>query len=294
LYNGKEKQEELGLEWLDFGARMYQPEIARWHGLDKLADKYFSTSPYVYVLNRPTVAIDPDGKRVYFVGGANNDQDGWNYIHRWQNAFAGRGITDFVRVNASNGKNADIAFTAQYRNSGYEAVTRPNSMNNYVGGLSPAIMEYTNETRPVQNETIDNTVKYYQQQLKENPLEEGEQFNLAGYSYGSVLQAQAALKLAKSGQVIDNLVLIGSPIGDDSDLMGQLKGQKNIKNIIRYDISGDLLSNPKDVLEFIQGGAKTAKEGDNAPHFDAARPGKEADKLIQTIVTWLQQQGVKN
>jgi hypothetical protein len=54
------------------------------------------------------------------------------------------------------------------------------------------------------------------------------------------------------------------------------------------------LSNPKDVLEFIQGGAKTAKEGDNAPHFDAARPGKEADKLIQTIVTWLQQQGVKN
>ena len=52
-------------------------------------------------------------------------------------------------------------------------------------------------------------------------------------------------------------------------------------------------------MEFLQGGASATTvpvvgEGDNAHHFDAARPGNQADKLINTIVQWLQQQGVKN
>ena len=189
----------------------------------------------------------------------------------------------------SNGKAADIAFTDRYRSSAYEL-----KQGFIGGGRTPPIGIGGMEKVPVQNETITKTVAAYQEDLKKSPLKEGEQFNLAGYSYGSVLQAQVALKLANSGQVIDNLILIGSPIGDNSDLYKELSGNKNIKNILRYDLKGDALSNPQDVYDFLKGAGQGFIQGDNAHHFDAARPGKEANKLIDVIVQWLKDKGVKN
>lgn len=62
LYNGKEHDEETG--WDDFGARMYNSQIGRWHNIDPLAIVYHSYSPYNYTLNNPIYYKDPDGKRV--------------------------------------------------------------------------------------------------------------------------------------------------------------------------------------------------------------------------------------
>ena len=248
-YNGKELQET---GFYDYGSRQYMPDIVRWGTVDKLSEKYPFASNYAYVLNRPTVAVDPDGKRVYFIGGAGNDQDGWDYVNRWARAFASNGMNDFYRVNATRGKTADIEFTTMYRQTGYERMN--NSMSpSAMGGFGTTLYNaYNTETKPVQDDMIDATVSMYQQQLKDNPLQEGEQFNMVGYSYGSVLQAQSALRLADSGQVIDNLVLIGSPISDKSDLMKQLKGNSNIKNVTRYDLKGDLLSILKTFWSFFK------------------------------------------
>jgi RHS repeat-associated protein len=60
-YNGKEKQDELDLGWLDYGARMYQPEIGRWNAIDPMADAYYSNSAYSYVLGNPIANRDQDG-----------------------------------------------------------------------------------------------------------------------------------------------------------------------------------------------------------------------------------------
>ncbi|MBQ8628266.1 MAG: hypothetical protein IJ421_02185 [Prevotella sp.] len=63
-YNGKELDRMHGLDWYDYGARMYDAVLAGWTSMDPLAEEYYHVSPYVYCLNNPVNAIDPDGRYV--------------------------------------------------------------------------------------------------------------------------------------------------------------------------------------------------------------------------------------
>jgi RHS repeat-associated protein len=61
-YNGKEKQEEFGLNWNDYGARFYDPHLGRWHAIDPMTDTQEQWSPYHYVYGNPVLRTDPDGR----------------------------------------------------------------------------------------------------------------------------------------------------------------------------------------------------------------------------------------
>lgn len=63
LNSGKEEQKALNstLPLIDYGARMYDPTIARWMSVDPMAEKYYHISPYGYCKGNPILLVDPDG-----------------------------------------------------------------------------------------------------------------------------------------------------------------------------------------------------------------------------------------
>jgi RHS repeat-associated protein len=55
-YNGKEEQ--AGLGWLDYGARLYDPAVPRWLQVDPLTDEQEAWSPYHFTYDNPINYVD--------------------------------------------------------------------------------------------------------------------------------------------------------------------------------------------------------------------------------------------
>jgi RHS repeat-associated protein len=260
-YNGKELEDDHGLNWYHYGARFYDAQIGRWHVADPI-DEY--SSPYAFVGNRPTIAIDPDGAGTYFVNGAGNDQSArWGYNEKIVNALLSVGIANVKHVPITQGQELDQAYSF-FASS--KRILEPNSAI-----LAKAVI-------------IDN-------------LAAGEQRNISGYSFGAVVAAQAALLVADAGYQVDNLILIGAPISTESDLYKALSSNANIKNIIRVDIPNDPFSNPESltpgdgVVGFAKGVMQFMEMGDNIPHFKYARPENDAERA--QLADELYEQGVR-
>jgi len=118
LYNKKELQDELGQ--YDYGARFYDPVIARFGTLDRYAEKYMGNSPYQYGANNPILNIDMNGDSV-IVG---SSITGNKVLNKAFNDFAGtRSGRKFLANYAAKGQTiGGYTFKAggKYNNSGID------------------------------------------------------------------------------------------------------------------------------------------------------------------------------
>jgi hypothetical protein len=64
---------------------------------------------------------------------------------------------------------------------------------------------------------------------------DADQFNLIGYSYGSLMAAHTAMAYSRFHHIVDHLVLIASPIS--KDFLGKLQNNGNIRRVIVLNLT---------------------------------------------------------
>lgn len=108
LYNSTEFQNEFGLSWNHYGARMYDAQIGKWATTDPMAESYFSFSPYNYVRNNPIMRIDPTGQWDITVH-AYKDRSTYGYGVAVVTDCNGKEVYRFnVRLEGAKGHNRNI------------------------------------------------------------------------------------------------------------------------------------------------------------------------------------------
>ena len=65
-YGGKELDRQAGIDWYDSHARWYDSLIGQTPTQDRLAEKYYSISPYAWCAANPIRFIDFDGNKIVF------------------------------------------------------------------------------------------------------------------------------------------------------------------------------------------------------------------------------------
>lgn len=130
--------------------------------------------------------------------------------------------------------------------------------------------------------------------LLDNFAQSGPQFNLMGYSYGSVAASQVALHYAEGGTPIDNLVLVGTPVG--RSLLDQLRASPNIRRVHVVDLGahGDPIHAGMSRPELLLSVPTLVQQmPSSSGHFHYSAPGAEGRARRDALAEFLHGQGLR-
>ena len=153
-YNGKELDRMYGLDWYDYGARMYDGAVARWNSMDNHAEKNCNVSPYAYCHNNPVNKYDLDGnddffsKQGIFLYSTKTGAD--IYVRN------GRSPVPFRSFNLRNPHNMQVA--ANIVGHYARAVGIRYNMNGGTGKVGISTLHKTNDIEGVLAETKNGTI----------------------------------------------------------------------------------------------------------------------------------------
>ena len=230
-FNGKEKDNEIKGEGnqQDYGMRIYDPGLGRWLSVDPAFKEYVAYSPYSYCANNPIINVDVDGERIYFIPGLAYDRKSpEKYVTGIENELSLNKI-QYLTVNGSipvpyDKKPGRSIFSKIHNISGEINKRIPDLAFVVNYGWKPAVSVTSDER-------IKNVAYTIAEDLIKNPKVGDEQINLMGTSQGAVNVAQAAIFLLEDPESfgldknfkIDNLVLVGSPVAEESELYKKLE-----------------------------------------------------------------------